>query len=80
MFVRPGARGTGFAAALLDHAVKHAGTVVEEVRLAVVASNPAAVRFYARAGFTRYGLERRALRVEGRYYDELLMRRSLDGP
>lgn len=53
---------------------------VEEVRLAVVASNTAAVRLYARLGFRRYGLEPRALRVGDRYHDELLMALRLRGP
>ncbi|KAA5608292.1 GNAT family N-acetyltransferase [Rhodovastum atsumiense] len=73
MFVRPDARGTGLATALVVRVLEHAAQVVEEVRLTVVTSNTAAVRLYTRAGFEQYGLERRALKVGGRYYDELLM-------
>ena len=73
MFVRPGARSTGLGAALLESILDHAAQVVEEVRLTVVASNTAAVRLYARAGFKEYGLERRALKFDGDYYDELMM-------
>ena len=78
MFVRPEARGTGLAAALVAHLLDQAATIVEEVRLAVVTSNTAAVRLYTRAGFRKYGLERHALKIGGCYYDELLMTRDLN--
>lgn len=78
MFVRPEARGTGLAAALVERVIEQAGSLVEEVRLTVVVSNTAAVRLYTRAGFKQYGLERRALKVGSRYYDELLMALSLN--
>jgi RimJ/RimL family protein N-acetyltransferase len=54
--------------------VEHAHTtLVEDVRLTVVASNAAAHRIYGAAGFKEYGLERRALKVGSEYYDEVLM-------
>ena len=80
MFVRPQARGTGLAAALLARVLEHAAQNVEEVRLTVVASNTAAIRLYTRAGFAPYGLERRALKVGDRYHDELLMALPLQRP
>jgi RimJ/RimL family protein N-acetyltransferase len=73
MYVRPEARGTGLAAALVQQVVEHARTRVEEVCLTVVTSNAAARRFYSAAGFKEYGLERRALKVGSEYYDEVLM-------
>ena len=73
MFVLPEARGTGLAAALVARVIEHAASSVEEIRLTVVTTNAAAVRLYARAGFTQFGLERRALKVGDQYYDELLM-------
>jgi RimJ/RimL family protein N-acetyltransferase len=73
MYVRPEARGTGLAAALVQQVVEHAQTLVEEVCLTVVASNSAAHRLYSAAGFREYGLERRALKVGSEYYDEVLM-------
>ena len=80
MFVRPEARGKGLAEALARRVVEEAAGVVEEVRLAVVASNTAAVRLYTRLGFHPYGLEPRALRVGGQYHDELLMALRLREP
>ncbi|WP_051334409.1 GNAT family N-acetyltransferase [Bradyrhizobium sp. Ai1a-2] len=73
MYVRPEARGTGLAAALVNQVVEHARPLVEDVCLTVVASNAAAHRLYGAAGFEEYGLERRALKVGSEYYDELLM-------
>ena len=73
MFVLPEARETGLATALLTCIIEHAKSVVEEIHLSVVTTNIAAVQLYTKAGFTQFGLERRALKVEGRYYDELLM-------
>lgn len=80
MFVRPQARRAGLGAALVARAIEHARGGVEEIRLTVAASNTAAVRLYARAGFRQYGLERRALKVEDRYHDELLMALPLTDP
>src|SRR5215471_9636898 len=60
MYVRPEARGTGLAAALVQQVVEHARTLVEEVCLMVVTSNAAARRLYSAAGFKEFGLERRA--------------------
>jgi RimJ/RimL family protein N-acetyltransferase len=42
-------------------------------RLTVVPTNTAALHLYEKAGFEAFGLERRALKVDGRYYDNLLM-------
>ena len=42
MYVRPEARGTGLAAALVQHVVAHGRTLVEQVCLTVMASNVAA--------------------------------------
>ena len=63
MFVQPEARGTGLGSSLVARVLEHAMRTVEEVRLTVVATNTAAVRFYERAGFEQYGLERRALKM-----------------
>jgi len=81
MYVRPAARGTGLAAALVQRVLEHAQTLVEEICLTVVASNAAAHRLYSKVGFKQYGLERRALKVDGEYYDEVLMALPLNpGP
>jgi RimJ/RimL family protein N-acetyltransferase len=57
----------------LAQLTRHTAGAIEEIRLSVVTTNAEAVRLYAKAGFSVYGLERRALKIDGRYYDELLM-------
>ena len=78
MYVRDPARGTGLAGQLVDAVLAHARREVELVQLSVVASNDAARRLYERRGFERYGVEPRALKVDGRYLDEALMVKRLD--
>jgi RimJ/RimL family protein N-acetyltransferase len=80
MYVRPAARGTGLAASLVQRVIEHAQGVVEEIGLAVVASNTAAHRLYCAAGFEQYAVERRALKIGDAYHDEVLMALQLDPP
>ena len=77
MFVRPEARGSGLAAALVERAIEEASRAAEEMRLSVVISNQAAIRLYRRFGFRQYGIEPKALKLADRYYDEVLMARTL---
>jgi len=79
MYVRPEARGTGAAMALVQTVIAHAATVVEQLHLSVTTDNTPAIRLYEKAGFTIYGTEPRALKVDGRYIDEHLMVRFLEG-
>ena len=80
MYVRPHARGTGLAALLVQRLIEQARSLIEELSLAVVASNTAAYRLYSAAGFRQYGLERRAMKVGSEYYDEVLMALTLREP
>ena len=78
MYVRAAGRNLGLGerlvAAVLDHARGH----VEMVQLTVVSENVAARRLYGAMGFVEYGYEKRALKQDGRYYDEVLMAKVLD--
>jgi RimJ/RimL family protein N-acetyltransferase len=78
MFVTPGARGRGVAAALLRHALAAAEALpgVWQVILTVTAGNQAAERLYRAHGFTPYGHLPSSLYVDGRYYDDVMMIRS----
>ena len=69
MYVREAHRGTGVAAALMQ---EERGDI-DQVQLAVVTTNPGAVRFYEKMGFLPYGLEKRALKTGERYVDETHM-------
>ncbi|MBK1838090.1 GNAT family N-acetyltransferase [Azospirillum sp. YIM B02556] len=78
VYVRESRRGGGLAEAVMDAVLGHAGTQVEQVHLSVAATNVRAFRFYRRLGFEPYGVEPRALKVNGGYVDELLMVKVLD--
>jgi len=73
VYVAPEARGKGIGRRLLEHVFAHARGRVQQVHLSVTTSNVPAVALYENLGFTRYGTEPRALKVNGRYLDEHLM-------
>jgi ribosomal protein S18 acetylase RimI-like enzyme len=78
MYTRPEARGTGLATALVGSLIEHAREYVEQIQLTVISSNSRARRFYQRRGFSEYGLEKKALKYNGVYFDEVLMVRFLN--
>lgn len=75
MYVVPTARGQGVGRALLTCAIDFAATIpnLQQITLAVNASNVPAIRLYQSVGFQQYGLEPRALFVDGAYHDEIHM-------
>jgi ribosomal protein S18 acetylase RimI-like enzyme len=73
MYVRPAARGTGLALALVQAVLSHARTVVEEVQLTVAPHNEAAQRLYRSVGFVEYAREPRSLKIDGKYHESVLM-------
>lgn len=73
MYVRANARNSGLGRRLVETVVKHASERVELLQLTVVSENQIAYRLYANLGFVEYGREMKALRLDGRYYDEILM-------
>jgi ribosomal protein S18 acetylase RimI-like enzyme len=79
MYVRPDARGTGIGRRLVEAVLDLARQRVELIQLAVVQDNEQARRLYASLGFLEYGLEKHALKQDGRYYDDVLMAKDLLG-
>jgi RimJ/RimL family protein N-acetyltransferase len=73
MYVRPQARKSGTGRLLVDAVAAHAAKRVEQLHLVVVSENQAALRLYAASGFVEYGRGGKALKFNGRYYDETLM-------
>ena len=73
VYVDPAHRGAGIARALMENVMAHAKGVVAQVHLCVVTENAAALALYKHLGFVSYGVEPRALRIGGRFYDEELM-------
>ncbi len=78
MYVAAEWRGTPVAAALIAGCCEWAAALgVRVVKLSVVTTNTAAIRLYARCGFTVYGVEPEGIAWDGVYYDELWMVRRL---
>lgn len=76
-FVEPETRGQGVGGALMKALIACASGVVEQLTLAVVATNGAAIALYRKYGFETYGVEPRALKGPEGYADEVLMVRFL---
>ena len=71
---------TGLARRLIETVIQYAEAQVEQIHLHVVTVNATAYSLYRKMGFVPYGIEPRALRYDGRDYDETLMVRMLDRP
>lgn len=79
MMVHPDAQGRGIGRALLEALVREAGDTLglELLTLTVTDGNGPAVALYERAGFIRFGLLPRALKLGEAYHDKIHMMRSL---
>ncbi|MGD6817901.1 GNAT family N-acetyltransferase [Metabacillus sp. 84] len=74
MYIEPVHRRQGLGKALLLDLLKKAGKEnVEQIHLSVVSGNAAAKNLYKSMGFKTYGVEKHALKFNGKYYDEDLM-------
>ena len=80
MYVRARARRAGVGRRLVEAALDLAAQSVELVLLGVTKGNEPACRLYGSMGFVEYGVERHALKIDGRYYDEILMAKDLPCP
>lgn len=67
MFVEPAFRGRGMGRALLEAAVSHAGQMegVTDIHLGVSNQAPEARAMYEACGFVTWGVEPRALQIQG---------------
>ncbi|MGM0845342.1 MAG: N-acetyltransferase family protein [Bacillota bacterium] len=78
MYVDPYFRQKGLGKALLAEAEKYARkSHIELLQLTVVTSNPSAIKLYEKAGFTSFGVEKRAMKLNGNYFDEMWMSKEL---
>jgi ribosomal protein S18 acetylase RimI-like enzyme len=73
MYVPPAHRRRGVGRKLVTAIIDHACGLVDQIHLHVVTANAAAYGFYRSMGFVTYGVEPRALRHDGRDYDEAMM-------
>lgn len=79
MYVAPGQAGRGAGRALLDALVAHARSEgLSQLVLTVTEGNARATRLYERAGFRSFGVEPRAIRVNGRDLGKNHMALALD--
>lgn len=77
MYVQGDWHGQGVGRALMDAIIDAARGTVEQLTLAVVQGNDAAIALYRKVGFEVYGIEPRALKSASGYVDEVLMVRIL---
>lgn len=78
MGLLPEYRGRGIGAELMRAALVHAKSFgLEKVELNVYTSNAAAVALYRKMGFEEEGLIKKYRKLDGRYFDCLLMAKHL---
>jgi RimJ/RimL family protein N-acetyltransferase len=72
MYVAPELRRRGLARGLMQAAIDYARNEahLEQLVLTVTRSNQAAAKLYKAVGFVTFGLEPRAIKVDGAYYDK----------
>jgi RimJ/RimL family protein N-acetyltransferase len=75
MYVAPEQMTRGVGRALLDACLDRARSIpaLEQINLTVTATNARAVRLYEAAGFEIFGVEERALKIDGAYYPKAHM-------
>lgn len=75
MYVPREMRGQGIGKALLEAAIAYSRTLpqLEKINLAVVLTSREARQLFISLGFEPYGLERHALKLRDRYFDQELM-------
>ena len=80
MYVSPAARKQKLGYRLMTELIVRAGQLpgLEIINLTVFSDNYAAKRLYTALGFTCYGTERKAVKVDGMYLEEDLMTLELN--
>ena len=71
MYVDVQNRSNGLARELIANAIQRARVIeLEQLNLGVVSTNEPAKKLYGSMGFKTYGIERRALKMNGVYSDD----------
>lgn len=75
MYVQPDYRGQSIGGALIEKVLLHVKSKIKcmVVCLSVEATNTPAKKLYESCGFKVWGIEPKALQINGKYYDELHM-------
>ena len=77
VYVRPASRRGGVARALMERVIDEARSCAESLLLSVEKDNAPAQQLYKSLGFVDYGTEKNAVKIDGRYYDEVLTTKPL---
>ena len=80
MYITAEAQGQGLGRKLILEAISRAERQpgLEQISLGVISGNASARRLYISLGFESYGLERRAIVIDGKYHDDELMQLFLN--
>ncbi len=79
MYVMPEHRGSGIGKAIFKDTLSHIERIsgLRRIRLSVTTSNTPALEFYKSLGFSTYGEENEALYIDGAFYSEYYMAKSV---
>ncbi|MCO6466192.1 MAG: GNAT family N-acetyltransferase [Bradyrhizobiaceae bacterium] len=78
LYVRPAVRGHGIASALVRNVIMAAEEIgCEQIQLSVSTNNKDSYSLYLRLGFSVYGTESHAVKLQDGYVDEYLMSKFL---
>ncbi len=80
MYIAAEVQGHGLGRALIRNAIARAVEMpgLEQINLGVISGNAYARDLYISLGFESYGLEKRAIIIDGEYHDDELMQMFLD--
>lgn len=77
VFIEPEFQQKGIASRLLSAVIQDSKNHVEQILLTVANDNEPAIRLYKKFGFQTYGTEIKAMKDNGKYIDEVLMKRFI---
>ena len=73
VYTKPSFQGQGLARQLMSHVLEQAQKKLTLCYLNCTTTNQGAFKIYEQLGFEIYGIEKKAILVDGQYYDEYLM-------
>jgi ribosomal protein S18 acetylase RimI-like enzyme len=77
VFIEPEFQQKGVGSNLLNAVIEHSKKYAEQILLTVADDNKPAIHLYKKFGFETYGVETKAMKDNGQYIDEVLMKRCM---
>ena len=77
VFIEPEFQLKGVASSLLSAVIEYGEKYAEQILLTVADDNKPAIHLYKKFGFETYGIETQAMKDNGQYIDEILMKRFM---